>query len=78
MPRNKRRNVFKAVKRLALMKILCYSFLFVEIVVLIYSDKSFNEDHVADYNLGCLLLFSPVFISFFYVIPILQNVEKSV
>ena len=40
--------------------------------------KSFNEDHVADYNLGCLLLFSPLFISFFYVIPILQNVEKSV
>ena len=40
--------------------------------------KSLNVNHVADYNLGFLLLFNPLFIGFFGVISRLKNVEKNV
>ena len=40
--------------------------------------KSLNVNDDADYNLGFLLLFNPLFICFFGPISILQNVEKSV
>ena len=40
--------------------------------------KSLNVDHVADYNLGLLLLFNPLFTSFFGVISTIKSVEKSV
>ena len=39
--------------------------------------KSFNENHVPDYN-RFLSLFNPLFIGFFAIIPIRQNVEKSI
>ena len=40
--------------------------------------KSLNVNDDADYNLGFLLLFNPLFICFFGAISILKNVEKSV
>ena len=39
--------------------------------------KSLNVNHVTDYNLG-LLPFNLLFIGFFGVISILQNIEMSV
>ena len=39
--------------------------------------KSSNENNVTNYNLDFLSLFNPLFIGFFGVISILQNVEKS-
>ena len=53
----------------ALMKILCYRF-FVSSNRHFYI-KSFNEDHVAHYNLGFLLLLNTLLIGFFGVISIL-------
>ena len=40
--------------------------------------KFLNVNHVADYNLGFLLLFKPLYIGFFGVMSILKNAEKSV
>ena len=40
--------------------------------------KSLNVNDDADYNLGFVLLFNPLFICFFGTISIFKNVEKSV
>ena len=59
-----------------LMKILCSSFI---VCSNCHSDmKSWNANHVTDYNLGFLLLINLLFIGFFGVISILKNVGKSV
>ena len=76
MARNKHKKVLRAIQLVVLMKILCISFL---VCSNCQSDmKSLNVNHVTDYNLGLLLLFNPLFISFFGGISILKNVEKSV
>ena len=76
MPRNQQKKVLKAMHFVVLMKILCSSFL---VCSNCHSDmKSLNVIHVIDYNVGFLLLFNPLFIVFFGVISILENVEKSV
>ena len=76
MARNKHGKVLRAIQSEALMKLL-YSTFFV--CANAPSDMKFlNVNHVADYNLGFLLLFKPLYIGFFGVISILKNVEKSV
>ena len=76
MSRNKHKKVLRAIQLLVLMKMFCGSFF---ICSNCHSDmKSLNVDHVADYNLGLLLLFNPLFTSFFGVISIIKSVEKSV
>ena len=57
------------------MKISCSSFF---VCSNRHSDmKPLNVNHVADYNLGFLLLFISLFIGFFGVISILENVDAS-
>ena len=73
MARNKNWKVLRAIQ---LMKILCCSFF---VCSNRHSDmKSLNVNDDADYNLGFLLLFNPLFICFFGAISIHKNVEKSV
>ena len=71
MTRNKHSKVFTAIQLVVLMKILsCKVF----VCLSRHSEmKSLNENHVADYNLGFLLLFNLLFIGLFFVISVLEN-----
>ena len=76
MARNKNWKVLRAIQLVVLMKILCCSFF---VCSNRHSDmKSLNVNDDADYNLGFVLLFNPLFICFFGTISIFKNVEKSV
>ena len=70
------KTVFRAIQLVVLMKILCCNFFACSNR---HSDvKSLNVNHVADFNLGFLLLFNPLFIGFFDVISILQIALRNV
>ena len=76
MAKYKHNKVLRIKQLAVLMKILCRFFF---VCSNCHSDmKSLNVNHVADYNLGFLLLFNPLFIGFFGVISRLKNVEKNV
>ena len=63
MARNKNWKVLRATQLVVLMKILCCSFF---VCSNRHSDmKSLNVNDDADYNLGFLLLFNPLFIYLF-------------